>query len=105
MRKRKVSKKLQIVLFSSLLFGLSLAFSIFQINSLTALAYQVAEAESGLQDLKKANSLWEAEQHQMPSFREFETLAAELNFEKTDKVSYLKIRGGEVAQVHATVEN
>lgn len=68
------------------LFGLY----IFQVNSLTALAYLVSAQEGQIRQTKAENKALEMAALQSPGFEGFETLAKEFGFEKVGKVSYLK---------------
>jgi len=82
------------LILSALLVGLY----IFQLNYLTTLAYHIAEQEEELLQSKYRTSALQAEAFQSFSLKDLEQLASESNFEKIDKVTYLKVSAGPVAQ-------
>ena len=82
------------LLFSTLLIGLY----IFQVNSLTALAYRAAQKEQQLFQLKQANAELQYRAHQAVSFKDLEQLAKQRNFERVNSITYLRIFAGGVAQ-------
>lgn len=71
---------------------------IFQINSLTALAYHVADQEAVIQELHEANGKLEARMYQSLSFNDLAALADKFSFEKIGMISYIKVIDGKVAQ-------
>ena len=85
-----------------ILFGLAalVAFYIFQVNSLTALAYHVADQERKIQQLKEDNISLQIHAHQALSLKDLETLARQLHFEKVRSISYVKVLDGSVAQTN-----
>ena len=78
--------------------GVLLSLYIFQINSLTALAYHVADQEVIIQELHEANVRLEARMYQSLSFNDFAALADEFSFEKIGTISYIRVIDGRVAQ-------
>ncbi|OHA78627.1 MAG: hypothetical protein A3G10_00815 [Candidatus Wildermuthbacteria bacterium RIFCSPLOWO2_12_FULL_49_9] len=82
------------LLFSALLVGLY----IFQVNSLTALAYSVAQTEQRFLELKQANAELQHREHQAVSFRDLEQVAKQRNFARVSSITYLRIPSGGVAQ-------
>ena len=82
------------LLLSTFLFG----FYIFQLNSLTTLAWQVAETEDFLTQLKHKNTSLEQKAYQALSMRDLARIAKERQFVKISSVTYLQVGGGLVAQ-------
>jgi len=80
--------------FSILLVGLY----IFQLNSLTTLAYHIASYEEQLTQLKYDNADLQAQTFKAVSFKDLSALAAAKNFEKIDTVTYLRVSAPPVAQ-------
>ena len=76
------------------------AFYIFQVNSLTALVYHVADQERKIQQLKEDNASLQIHAQQPLSIKDLETLARQLDFEKVRSISYVKVLGGSVAQTN-----
>ena len=90
-------KKILIVsglLLSSFLIG----FYIFQVNSLTTLAWRAAETEDFLTQLKQENTTLEQKAYQALPLRDLERIAKERQFVKINSVTYLRSGGGLVAQ-------
>ena len=90
-------KKILIVsglLISSFLIGLYM----FQLNSLTTLAWQIAESEDFLTQLKHENTALEQKAYQALTRRDLERIAKEREFVKINSVTYLRLGGGLVAQ-------
>jgi len=86
-----------VLLLGAFLAGL-LWLTIFQVNALTASVYRMGDQEKRLEQLKEQGILLEA-QH-LPSFtrERMEELAQEMQFERVQNISYLKVLGGIVAQ-------
>jgi hypothetical protein len=82
------------LLLSSLLIG----FYMFQLNSLTTLAYRAAEAEDLVTRLKHENTALEHTAYQALSARDLARIASEHRFVKISSVTYLRVAGGPVAQ-------
>ena len=84
-----------------LLLGISLAglllLYIFQINALTAQVYHMGDQEKYLGQLKEQSIHLSA--NHLPSFTRayMEELAAKMEFERVEQISYLKIVGSSVA--------
>lgn len=91
--KRKIISTSGILLFVSLV-----GFYIFQLNSLTTLAYRVAEAEDSLTELKHENTSLQQEAYQAVPLRNLERLAQEHQFVKISSITYLRMQTGLVAQ-------
>lgn len=83
---------------SLLLFGFLIGFYIFQLNSLTTLAWRIAETEDFLTQLKHENTALEQKAYQALSLRDLERIASERQFVKIHSVTYLLLGGGLVAQ-------
>ena len=83
---------------SVLITGLLIGFYIFQLNSLTTLAWHISEVEQQLTQIKHQNTALEAKAYQGISFRELEKLAKVQNFQKITSITYLVPLGGSVAQ-------
>lgn len=81
------------VLLGAFLAGL-LTLYIFQVNALTAQVYHMGDQEKHLGQLKEQNL------HLVPSFTrtQMEELAQLLQFERVQKVSYLRVLGSAVAE-------
>jgi len=82
------------LLTSTLLIGLY----IFQINSLTALAYRVAQTEHQSLELKQTNAELQHRARQSVPFKDLEQIAKQRNFERVNTITYLRILSGGVAQ-------
>ncbi len=91
--KRKIFSISGILLFVSLI-----GFYIFQLNSLTTLAYHVAEAEDSLTQLKHENTSLQQEAYQAVPLYDLERLAQERQFVKINSITYLRMQTGPVAQ-------
>ena len=83
---------------SVLMTGLLIGFYIFQLNSLTTLAWHISEVEQQLTQMKYQNTALQTEAYQGVSFRELEELAKRKNFQKITFITYLRPLGGSVAQ-------
>ena len=83
---------------SILITGLLIGFYIFQLNSLTTLAWHISEAEQQLTQMKHQNTALQAKAYQGVSFRELKELAEIQNFQKITSITYLVPLGGLVAQ-------
>ena len=88
--------KKEAVLLGAFLTGLLLLY-IFQINALTASIYHIGDQEKRLGQLKEQTVYLQA-QH-LPSFTRtrMEKLAQEMQFERVQEISYLKVLGSSVA--------
>lgn len=75
-----------------------MGFYIFQLNSLTTLAWHIAETEQQLGELKYQNTALQTEAYQAVSFRDLEELAQSQNFQKITSITYLRPVLGSVAQ-------
>ena len=75
-----------------------LGFYIFQVSSLTTLAYHIAAQEQKLTTLQEKHQSLEMTYMQTPSFGNFEELAQRLNFEKNTAITYIKVKRTAVAQ-------
>ncbi len=73
-------------------------FYIFQINSLTLGAYGATVAEKKLQHLRETATNLQATMAQSRSVLSVNELASQLNFEKVDKVQYIRVLAGSVAE-------
>lgn len=82
------------LLLSSFLIG----FYIFQLNSLTTLAWRVAETEDFLTITKHENTALQQKAYQALSLGDLERIAMEREFVKIGSVTYLQVGGGPVAQ-------
>jgi len=84
------------VLLGTFLAGFLLLY-IFQVNALTAQVYYMGDQEKRLGQLKEQSILFEA-QH-LPNFSRvrMEELAQEMQFERVQEVSYLRVLGSTVA--------
>ena len=91
--KRKIFSLSGIFLFISLI-----GFYIFQLNSLTTLAYSVAATEDSLTQLKHENTSLQQEAYQAVPLRDLERFAQERQFVKINSISYLRMHTGPVAQ-------
>ena len=91
--------KKKILIASSLLFSTFLiGFYIFQLNSLTTLAWRVAETEDFLSQIKHENTALQQKAYQALSLGDLERIASERRFVKISSVTYLQVGGGPVAQ-------
>jgi hypothetical protein len=89
----------KILILSSLLLSCFLiGFYIFQLNSLTTLAWRVAETEDFLTQLKHENTALQQKAYQALSIGDLERIASDRQFVKISSVTYLQITGGPVAQ-------
>ena len=70
----------------------------FQVNSMTADAYTIANANNRLNTLMQANRDLNSSYAQQLSFHEFEGVAQSLNFQKVENVSYFQLTKTSVAQ-------
>ena len=82
---------------SFLLITVLLALYIIQLSSLTNLAYQISEQEASIGETWDAYQNLEASTVQTTSFDQLNELAAELNFEKVDQITYIYSRTSVVA--------
>jgi len=92
------ARKKFLFIFGIALSALLVGLYIFQLNYLTQLAYHIAETEEQLSELKYGNATLQAQTFQAISLKDMETLAAEKNFRKVDKVTYVQVSAGPVAQ-------
>ena len=74
------------------------ALYIFQVNSLVAMAYNVADQETQVRQLKEENKTLQTHAREALSLKDIEGLAAQLRFEKIHRITYLKVFEGPVAQ-------
>ncbi|MEK7510541.1 MAG: hypothetical protein AAB567_03265 [Patescibacteria group bacterium] len=93
----RVRKKLLWAFNLAALLGLS-GLYIFQVNTLVAFAYQIADQEEELRKLKAEYQTLETSLVQGYSLEELEALALARNFEKAGKVSYIELFEGAVAR-------
>jgi hypothetical protein len=91
-------KKKILILSSLLLSCFLIGFYIFQLNSLTTLAWRVAETEDFLTQLKHENTALQQKTYQALSQGDLERIARERRFVKINSVTYLQAAGGPVAQ-------
>lgn len=80
--------------FAFFMFGLY----VFQVNSLTMLAYMAQNAETQLKTTAQEATVLEAVHQQAFAFQQLGTLAKNLNFEKTGIITYVHILQGAVAR-------
>ena len=71
---------------------------IFQVNSLIAEGYLIKNYEKQLNTLNTENKNLEIQFGKVNSLENLNTLVENLNFEKVDKVYYIKILEGQVAK-------
>jgi len=90
--------KKKLFISSTIAFALLSAVYIFQINSLTEKAHDIANNESEITNLKAEAKSLEIQYVQNSSFTNLEKLAAHLEFEKITHVSYSRVGEGAVAQ-------
>jgi hypothetical protein len=70
---------------------------VLQVNALTAQAYHIGEYETTKQQLSDHAKILEASAIRTLAMKNFEDLAAVMNFEKAHDISYLKIAEPAVA--------
>ena len=90
---KKVLFALSIII-SAFLIGLY----IFQLNSLTTLAYNIAEHEEQITQFRYGNADLQAQTFQAVSLKDLAELAIIKNFKKIDTITYLRVSVGPVAQ-------
>lgn len=90
--------KKKLFISSTIAFALLSAVYIFQINSLTEKAHDIAKGESEITNLKAQAKTLEMQYVQNSSFTNLEELAARLEFEKITHISYSRVGEGTVAQ-------
>lgn len=86
-----------------LFFGVFSLFSllslyVFQVNSLTTLAYSAKGSETALKTLSQESASLETLHRQSFGIAKLEQLAKMLRFERIAKVTYIQILAGSVAQ-------
>ena len=91
-------KKKKLLILNTVAFALLTGVYIFQINSLTEKAHDIAKGESEISNLKIETKSLEMQYVQSSSFTSLEELAANLEFEKITYVSYSRVGEGAVAQ-------
>lgn len=91
-------RKKLLITSSLLLSSFLIGFYIFQLNSLTTLAYRIAETEDFLTQIKHENTALQQKAYQALSLRDLERIARERQFVKINSVTYLRLGGGLVAQ-------
>ena len=72
--------------------------SVFQVNSLTSEGYLVKNYEKQLNTLTAENKNLEIQFGKINSLGNIDGLVQNLNFEKVDKIYYIRILGGQVAK-------
>jgi len=90
--------KRKLFISSTIAFALLSVVYIFQINSLTEKAHNIARDKSEITNLKVETKNLEMQYVQNSSFANLEELAAHLEFEKITHVSYSRVGEGAVAQ-------
>jgi len=75
-----------------------LSLYVLQINSLTQLAYEVADHEDQIQETRGENKTLEVQAIQTHPRDHLENLAHSLGFEQIQRVRYLEVTEGTVAQ-------
>ncbi len=99
---KKTKKSLLVSARTFLLMGVALlilvGFYIFQINSLTAGAYGATVAEKELQQHRETTANLQATMAQNRTVWSLGELASQFNFEKVDKVQYIRVLAGSVAE-------
>jgi hypothetical protein len=81
-----------------ILIVLLIGFCIFQVNSLITKGYLVQNYEKQLNDLTVENEGLEIKFGKINSLENIDTLVKNLNFEKVDKIYYIRILEGQVAK-------
>lgn len=74
-----------------------LAFFILQINRLTAENYLISDYETKITNLSQENKSLEIKSVRSNSLENIDGLVAEMGFEKSDSLQYVKIFGGSMA--------
>lgn len=95
--KQKYSLKNFLIL-NIILIVLLIGFCIFQVNSLITKGYLVQNYEKQLNDLTVENEGLEIKFGKINSLENIDTLVKNLNFEKVDKIYYIRILEGQVAK-------
>ncbi len=95
--KQKYSLKNFLIL-NIILIVLLIGFCIFHVNSLIAKGYLVQNYEKQLNDLTVENEGLEIKFGKINSLENIDTLVKNLNFEKVDKIYYIRILEGQVAK-------
>ena len=88
-------KVLTPILFVILIIGL-LAFYVFQINTEISKRYLIKDYQKRITELSSQNKVLEISSAQNGSLDRIVELVASLNFEKTDKIHYIKILNTQV---------
>jgi len=79
-----------------ILIAACLVFYIFQVNKEVSERYLVQQYEKKINELSKENKNLELESAQAASLNKILEQVASLNFEKTDKIHYIRIVGTQV---------
>jgi len=95
--KQKYSLKNFLIL-NIILIVLLIGFCIFQVNSLITKGYLVQNYEKQLNDLTVENEGLEIKFGKINSLENIDTLVKNLNFEKVDKIYYIRILEGQMAK-------
>jgi len=95
--KQKYSLKNFLIL-NIILIVLLIGFCIFQVNSLITNGYLVQNYEKQLNDLTVENEGLEIKFGKINSLENIDALVKNLNFEKVDKIYYIRILEGQVAK-------
>lgn len=97
--KQKFSLRITLFLGVALLF-LIFGSYVFQVNSLTMLAYEAKNEETELKTLSFETASLEANHRETFAVQQLGILAQDLNFEKTGVIHYVRILESAVAQKH-----
>ncbi|OHA62863.1 MAG: hypothetical protein A3E07_00925 [Candidatus Wildermuthbacteria bacterium RIFCSPHIGHO2_12_FULL_45_9] len=71
---------------------------IMQLNSITQLAYDIAESEQEIETMEEHIALMQETTVQTMSYQNMEELAGALGFERINHIEYIKVPGGAVAR-------
>lgn len=74
-----------------------LIFYIFQVNALTVETYQIHNFQKKISTILKENESLRISSAKLNSSSNLETLIKDFGFEKTEKIHYIQILGGQVA--------
>ncbi|MBZ9578490.1 hypothetical protein KJA14_01425 [Patescibacteria group bacterium] len=85
------------VLFLILIITL-LAFYIFQFNALTSETYKIQNSQKKINEFSVENENLEIQLAELNSLANIETLIKEFNFEKVDKIHYIKILESQIVK-------